>query len=85
MPDTRIQKGIRCSNCQDVIYSNSRHDFVTCHCEWWFIDGGFDYIRYGGTGMDVVGHPEYVYREVTVKGLPWRYRDEVPDRREAEA
>lgn len=79
MTEKRLQQGIRCSNCGEEIYSNARHDFVTCHCEWWFVDGGFDYFRYGGTGLDIA-EPEFVSRTVTVKGLPWRYRDERPDR-----
>lgn len=42
-----IQKGIRCPNCFDEIYSNSRHDFVACKCDDCYIDGGFDYQRIG--------------------------------------
>lgn len=43
------QKGIKCPSCEDEIYSNSRHDFVSCSCGEVFIDGGFDYIRVGFT------------------------------------
>lgn len=39
------QHGITCPECGDTIYSNSRHDFVSCKCGKHFIDGGFDYIR----------------------------------------
>ena len=38
---------IKCPKCQDIIYSRARHDFHHCSCEAIFIDGGFNYIRYG--------------------------------------
>ena len=44
----RYQYGVECSQCRNVIYSNSRHDFVRCECGMTFVDGGFDYIRVGG-------------------------------------
>lgn len=34
-----------CRKCGDHIYSNYRHDFVSCECGASFTDGGFDYIR----------------------------------------
>jgi len=42
------QTGLRCGRCLDEIYSNSRHDFNSCMCGAWFVDGGFDYSRTGG-------------------------------------
>lgn len=44
----RDQAGLECPSCHDRIFSNSRHDFVECSCGGLFIDGGFDYLRYGG-------------------------------------
>lgn len=38
---------IACANCGEIITSKHRHDFVVCSCESIFIDGGFDYCRYG--------------------------------------
>ncbi len=45
----------RCKNCQTVIMSLRRHDWVACHCysnteenTGIFIDGGRDYLRGGG-------------------------------------
>ena len=42
---------VQCPNCKDVIYSRARHDFHDCSCGQSFIDGGFDYCRYGGQDM----------------------------------
>ena len=45
--NTKIKSEIACSNCGEIITSKHRHDFVICACESIFIDGGFDYCRYG--------------------------------------
>lgn len=37
-----------CSKCGDHVLSLGRHDFVKCSCGESFIDGGFEYVRYGG-------------------------------------
>lgn len=42
---------IECPNCKDIIYSRAVHDYHSCTCEGLFIDGGFDYTRYGGREM----------------------------------
>jgi len=34
--------------CYDIIESYHNHDFVRCKCGAIFLDGGMDYIRYGG-------------------------------------
>lgn len=47
MVDAIIQHGTKCNACGDRIFSNYRHDFVTCRCGKTFIDGGFDYRRGG--------------------------------------
>lgn len=39
--------GIRCLVCEDIIFSEYRHDFKACTCGHCFIDGGKDYLRYG--------------------------------------
>ena len=64
------QTGIHCRECGDDIYSNSRHDFVTCSCEAWYVDGGFDYLRIGGNG-----EYQLVTRVLTVPP-PYRFKDE---------
>lgn len=44
----RYQVGIKCSKCEDVIYSTHRHDYRLCECKECFVDGGRDYLRCGG-------------------------------------
>jgi hypothetical protein len=38
----------QCLECEDVIESKHRHDFVRCSCGKSFLDGGDDYLRGGG-------------------------------------
>jgi hypothetical protein len=38
----------QCLDCEDIIESKHRHDFVRCECGNSFLDGGDDYIRGGG-------------------------------------
>lgn len=43
---------IRCTNCNTIIESKYRHDFVSCGCSnGTFVDGGMDYLRYGGKDL----------------------------------
>ncbi len=65
-----IQIGVRCAKCNDSVYSNSRHDLVTCKCGAVFIDGGFDYRRLGGNREDFVG----ISREIDRGTLPLYFR-----------
>jgi hypothetical protein len=39
----------KCLDCEDIIKSKHRHDFVKCKCGNSFIDGGDDYFRGGGS------------------------------------
>lgn len=41
----------KCKKCGDIIESRHRHDFVKCGCGAIFIDGGTEYIRYGGDSL----------------------------------
>ena len=70
-----IQWGIRCPKCQDVIYSNSRHDWERCLWGAVYSDGGWDYDR---VGWDPDGpFPVRVSREVeNRRAWPWYYSDE---------
>lgn len=43
---------IKCLKCGDIIESKFRHDFRWCSCKNIFIDGGNDYLRYGGNIED---------------------------------
>jgi hypothetical protein len=47
-------QAIRCNSCRDVIYSRARHDCRECTCGNCYVDGGFDYFRYGGEDFDKV-------------------------------
>ena len=38
----------QCLDCEDIIESKHRHDFVRCGCGNSFLDGGNSYIRAGG-------------------------------------
>lgn len=42
---------LTCLDCQDRLISYHRHDFKRCSCGASFLDGGFDYIRYGGNNV----------------------------------
>lgn len=40
-----IRSIYQCNECEDIIESKHRHDFVTCQCGNLSIDGGLDYAR----------------------------------------
>jgi len=59
------KKGLLCTKCGSVICSWGRHDFRSCKCgpnKGIFIDGGNDYFRFGGKGIET-GE----YKEVEVR------------------
>lgn len=46
---------VQCLKCKSILISNHRHDFRLCGCsQQTFIDGGYDYMRYGGLNLDLV-------------------------------
>lgn len=48
-----------CMECFQVLASFHRHDFRACGCpNSAFVDGGFDYFRYGAKNLK---HVEHVY------------------------
>lgn len=49
MAQKLLRNRAQCRDCGDIIESKHRHDFVRCHCNAIFIDGGLDYMRYGYT------------------------------------
>ena len=52
---TLIKWRVRCKKCAKILESVDRHDFVSCGCNnETFIDGGWDYLRYGGVDMKLV-------------------------------
>lgn len=52
-----VYNAVTCLDCLDTIVSYHRHDYKTCGCEnQAMVDGGTDYIRYGGKDMKKVVH-----------------------------
>ena len=47
-----IRNRAKCKKCGDIIESKFRHDFVECSCGCIFVDGGLDYMRFGGNEED---------------------------------
>ncbi len=45
---------IKCLNCNDIIESKNRHDLVRCKCSNCYIDGGQDYLHFGGEEFDKI-------------------------------
>lgn len=49
----KIKRNIlKCKVCGDIIESKSTHDYKVCKCGACFVDGGKDYVRYGGKNLD---------------------------------
>ena len=40
-------KAIHCLGCDDIVYSRAQHDFRECSCGCVYVDGGFNYFKYG--------------------------------------
>ena len=40
-----VSNKVRCNKCEDVIESNSVHDFKWCSCQAVAVDGGHEYLR----------------------------------------
>lgn len=47
---TKVNRA-QCLECNDIIESTYRHDFVQCSCQNIFVDGGKDYFRSGARNM----------------------------------
>jgi hypothetical protein len=46
---------VQCLECKAVLVSNYTHDYKTCGCpNQTMVDGGKDYLRYGGVSMSKV-------------------------------
>lgn len=46
---------IQCKQCGMILVSFDRHDYKTCCCpNQTMVDGGHDYIRYGGINLNKV-------------------------------
>jgi hypothetical protein len=60
---------ITCQACGDEIYSRARHDFHYCKCGETFVDGGFDYLRYGYSSRFLRPEPRQRYVTATRREL----------------
>lgn len=56
----------RCEQCQSIIVSQHRHDFVWCACHTCFVDGGSSYFR---CGFDVPSSLTILYDDGTERNL----------------
>ena len=43
-----VINAIFCEVCGEITFSTSSHDFRRCSCYKTYVDGGFEYFRYGG-------------------------------------
>jgi len=60
-----IRNRCQCRQCEDIIESTNRHDFVRCRCGAIFTDGGTAYIRRGFTNIDdIIDLSEYELKEL---------------------
>ncbi len=67
--DDRLYRVVRnrcqCRQCNDIIESTHRHDFVRCKCGAIFTDGGKEYIRRGAKYLsDIIDLSEYELKEI---------------------
>ena len=46
-----VKNRCQCRQCEDIIESRHRHDFVSCKCGAIFTDGGTAYIRRGAKDL----------------------------------
>ena len=53
------RNAIRCKKCGDVIESESVHDYQECSCGACFVDGGHEYVRFGGDLENIEPLTEY--------------------------
>ena len=50
---TRVTRNaVKCLKCMEIIESKNRHDFKFCGCGNIAVDGGLDYMRLVGKGLD---------------------------------
>lgn len=77
---------IKCLICGDIIESKSVHNLVSCKCESCHIDGGNEYLRFGGKdfskiliifddGTEVLAIDEENYKKNYEKSENNKYRE----------
>ena len=76
-----VYNSVKCLECNEVLVSRHRHDYVTCGCpNDAMADGGNEYERYGAMDMDKI-ETHYVYadddfeivRKYAVRGSRGKY------------
>ena len=45
---------IKCLLCNDIIESKYIHNLISCKCNNCYIDGGQDYLHFGGKDFDKI-------------------------------
>lgn len=58
---------VKCLKCGTIMKSYTRHDFKWCPCENIFVDGGDDYLRFGGPGMEDKSYFVMERMEITIE------------------
>lgn len=77
---------IKCLICGDIIESKSVHNLVSCKCESCYIDGGNEYLHFGGKdfskiliifddGTEVLASDEENYRRKYEEWENDKYKD----------
>ena len=77
---------IKCLICGDIIESKSVHNLISCKCESCHIDGGNEYLRFGGKdfskiliifddGTEVLAIDEENYKKNYEKSENNKYRE----------
>ncbi len=66
---------IKCLQCNKILVSKHRHDYVTCGCpNNTMLDGGDDYLRCGGADLSKIAYKnkrgEYVSHSELKKDTP---------------
>lgn len=56
-----IKNAAKCLNCNEIVESKNRHDFVMCSCGNLAVDGGKDYLKrsvgkHGTKDMSITTH-----------------------------
>lgn len=81
MNEERFQSAVLCTECDTVLYSINRHHFHKCGCKnETFVDGGKDYLRYGGAKLSKIKKVEIDLVEGTlteIDGVPIMPSDRV--------
>ena len=58
-----VRNQCQCRQCEDIIESCHRHDFVSCKCGAIFTDGGKSYIRRGAKDLTDIIDMSETYEE----------------------